>query len=299
MSAEHETNRIVRSWLEQGITALPERVLDSVLDQLPATPQRRPLWPARRFPTMNRPIRYAIAAAAVVVVALIGSRFLPRDTPRVGGPSPTPQITPLVTPAPSVRPKPSPKTLIVPPSGPLEIGRHELNLEGIPMSFEVTTDDWISNGIFGWDKGLVTTPAGAGFIVWEDDADGIFSDPCAQEMAPPVGLTAMDIAEAIASVPLVEIVTAPRDITIDGRHGVEVAIRIPDELPCTPNEYYLWYDTTIAGNARYATDYGMTIRVWILEENGHRLQLDAETYAGSKRALRSEVDAIANSIEFE
>ena len=53
MSTDRDTTRIVRSWLEEGATALPDRVLDAVLDQVPATPQRRPLWPAWRFRQMN------------------------------------------------------------------------------------------------------------------------------------------------------------------------------------------------------------------------------------------------------
>ena len=54
MSADRETNRIVRAWLEEGVSALPDRVLDTVLDELPATPQRRASWPVRRFGEMNR-----------------------------------------------------------------------------------------------------------------------------------------------------------------------------------------------------------------------------------------------------
>ena len=51
MSTDRDTTRIVRSWLEEGVTALPDRVLDAVLDQVPATSQRRSWWPAWRFPT--------------------------------------------------------------------------------------------------------------------------------------------------------------------------------------------------------------------------------------------------------
>ena len=35
MSADRDADRIVRSWLEEGVTALPDRVLDAVLDQVP------------------------------------------------------------------------------------------------------------------------------------------------------------------------------------------------------------------------------------------------------------------------
>ena len=45
MSTDRDVTRIVRSWLEEGATALPDRVLDAVLDQVPSTSQRRPRWP--------------------------------------------------------------------------------------------------------------------------------------------------------------------------------------------------------------------------------------------------------------
>ncbi len=44
MSTDRETTRIVRSWLEDGVTRLPDNVLDAVLDQLPSTHQRRATW---------------------------------------------------------------------------------------------------------------------------------------------------------------------------------------------------------------------------------------------------------------
>ena len=71
MSTERDVTRIVRSWLEEGVTALPDRVLDAVLDQVPATHQRRAWWPARRLREMNTPLRIAVAAVAVVAVAAI------------------------------------------------------------------------------------------------------------------------------------------------------------------------------------------------------------------------------------
>ena len=59
MTTNKEMERIVRSWLEPGLTTLTDDVLDPVLDQLPATPQRRPWWPARRTPTMNKIVGFA------------------------------------------------------------------------------------------------------------------------------------------------------------------------------------------------------------------------------------------------
>ena len=71
MTTERETLHTIGLWLEEGRTRLPDRVLDAVLDQLPATPQRRPSRPARGIPDMSAVAKFEIAAAAVLV-AVVG-----------------------------------------------------------------------------------------------------------------------------------------------------------------------------------------------------------------------------------
>lgn len=93
MSTDRETTRVVRSWLDEGVTKLPDRVLDVVLDQVPATPQRRSGWSAWRSYRMNTYAKLAVAAAAVLVVAVVGYQLLPRSGGIGGpGPSPTPSL---------------------------------------------------------------------------------------------------------------------------------------------------------------------------------------------------------------
>jgi hypothetical protein len=92
MSTDRETTRVVRSWLDEGVTKLPDRVLDLVLDQVPATPQRRSGWSAWRSYRMNTYAKLAAAAAAVLVVAVVGYQFLP-GRPGNGGPGPSPTPT--------------------------------------------------------------------------------------------------------------------------------------------------------------------------------------------------------------
>src|SRR3970040_1990973 len=77
MSTERDMTRIVRSWLRTDEHESADRVLDHVLAQLNATPQRRSWWPARRIADMNNVAKLAIAAAAVVVVAVVGINLLP------------------------------------------------------------------------------------------------------------------------------------------------------------------------------------------------------------------------------
>ena len=98
MSTDRETSRIVRSWLEDGVTALPDRVLDAVLDEVPATPQRRSWWPTRRIAQVNKFVPVAIAAAAVLVVAVIGYNMLPGPGGPGGQPTAVPTVQPTLAP---------------------------------------------------------------------------------------------------------------------------------------------------------------------------------------------------------
>jgi hypothetical protein len=94
MSSDRDTTRIVRSWLEDGVTALPDRVLDNVLGQLPQTPQRRHWWQARRNTFVSNTLKAALAGAAAVAVAavMLGLYFGPSGG--VGPPAPSPSPTP-------------------------------------------------------------------------------------------------------------------------------------------------------------------------------------------------------------
>lgn len=86
MRSERDATRIVRSWLEAGSIAVPERVLDAVLSELPSTPQRRHWWSPWRSRRMNTVMRIAAVTAAGLVPVVVGSRFLPGGS-NVGGPS--------------------------------------------------------------------------------------------------------------------------------------------------------------------------------------------------------------------
>ena len=93
MRTDRETTRFVRSWLEEGVTALPDRVLDAVLDQVPATPQRRRFWSAWRPNQMNLYAKLLAGAAAVLLVAVVGYQFLPGRGLDSGGPTVAPSPT--------------------------------------------------------------------------------------------------------------------------------------------------------------------------------------------------------------
>jgi hypothetical protein len=112
MSTENDVARSLRSWLRENRHEDADRVLDVVFDQIPATPQRRAAWLARRFPTLSTYARYGLVAAAVVLAAVVGIAIYGNS---VGGPPPEGSASF----APSLMPSRSPSALPTPISDPI------------------------------------------------------------------------------------------------------------------------------------------------------------------------------------
>ena len=130
MTTDREALQIIGSWMEDGRTRLPDHVLDAVLDQLPATPQRRRWSPARRIAHMNPLAKYAIATAAVVVIAILGFNFLlSGGDSQVGAP-------------PSTAPSSSPAPLAPTTGAVIDAGRYRWTSPAVDVSFDLP-DGWI------------------------------------------------------------------------------------------------------------------------------------------------------------
>ena len=91
MTANREFNDIARAWLDLMPSEAPDRVVDTVLQAVEATPQVRPSYStSRRFTTMTR---FALAAAAAAAIAIGALIVYTRPSSNVGppsGPSPSP-----------------------------------------------------------------------------------------------------------------------------------------------------------------------------------------------------------------
>ena len=101
MKPDRDATRIVRSWLENGVTQLPDRVLDDVLREIPAIPQRRRSWGGATLPQLNRAAQFGLATAAVLLVVAMGLAVFASGRGvggPIGGPTPTPTPTPMALP---------------------------------------------------------------------------------------------------------------------------------------------------------------------------------------------------------
>jgi hypothetical protein len=302
MPTDHDVTGIVRSWLGTDEHESAERVLNDVLLRLDSTRQRRSWWPTWKYDDMTTIPKLAIAAATVVVLAVVGINLLPA-VGGVGGPAVTPSPSPSPTPTSSATPGPSPtpEAIVIPPGGPLAIGRHDFRLNNVPFSLGLATGDWTSNGSFGIDKGVADTgdllPDGAGFIFWNDPPIGVFADPCAGAKSPPAGSSA-DLTAAVAAIPGTDLVSGPTDVTVGGHPAKHVVITIREDIGCPPTSFFLWYGAA-PGNERFASDTDSTISVWAIDVDGSIVWIDGETYAGAGPAPGQEIQQIIDSIVFE
>jgi len=248
---------------------------------------------------MNRFLALGAAAAVVVLGVFIGLQLFGGN---VAGPGPTVQPSPTLTPPPS----PSPTAAAFPPRGGLSVGRHLFTVNGVPFTLEVSTSGWISAG-FAADldggsinKGQGVSSANAWMPLWS--LDGVYADPCGGVEAPPAGPSVEDLAAAFTTIPGTD-ATEPADVTVGGLPAKLVVVTVPEDIGCAPNEFFLWYDDISCGSespcGRYASALGSTTRIWIVEVDGTRLTIEAETYENARPELEQEIQGMIDSIQFE
>jgi hypothetical protein len=290
MSTEHETTRIVRSWLEEGRTSLPDWVRDDVLDRLPATPQRRSRWPAWRFNPVNTYAKLAIGVAAVAVVAVAGFNLLPRST-GPGGPGPSPTNT-LTTPSPSPSPSPTPEPTASLVAREIRPCCTEDDPRFDSMTFAIMAPpSWGPLEDLGvtahWDG-----PDGDEAFVGLYPGGNLFSDPCLTDEEAgadvPVGPTVDDLVTALVNHPSLD-VTDPVDITIAGYSGKYLDLTIPDDISeCAryqPMDHHI-----------YAQGPGQRWHIWILDVDGVRVLAEGNDYPGTPPETLAEEQAIIESL---
>jgi hypothetical protein len=306
VSTDRDVTRIVRSWLEDGATALPDRVLDSVLDQLPMTSQRRSWWPAWRLREMNSFAKFAIAAAAVVVVAVVSINLLPGQS-GIGGPGPTASPSPSPSPSsPASQPaSASPMTYVEPTF--LTAGTYAISPSGGNPGYTFTLPEgWESRFAVLW-KGR-NGPGEVAFGAWT--VANVYTDPCHWQdspLDPPVGPTVDDLAVAIASQAGRD-ASPVTDVTFGGYPAKRMEISIPaglDVTTCDDGKFSTWLavgenptgaDIPVVASVQLQ---GRTDVLYIVDVDGYRMVMDAWYLPGTPAADVTELENALDSIQIQ
>jgi hypothetical protein len=301
MSTDRDVTRIVRSWLEEGATALPDRVLDNVLDQLPATPQRRAWWPARRFREMNGFARFAVAAAAVVAVAIVGINLYPRPG-GIAGPGPSP------TPSPTQIPSPSQSTVNFTGSfapGTIYTIDDPCCVGASRMTFTVPAAGWAA-----FDPVFVGKNVAGGGDVFDlyispHLVGNLYTGGChwlGTKLDPPVGPTVDDLATAL-NAQAGRGASPPTAVTVGGHPGKKVELSIPQDIDvttCDSNGVFgRWLPADQSNEAQpWTYGNGQHNTVYIIDVDGTRQVIDTMYLPGTSTADRAEIDQIVASVRF-
>jgi hypothetical protein len=301
MTASRDTNRFIRDFLAEGQTELPERVYDAVRSDIDRTRQRVVIAPWKA-PGMNTFAKFAIAAAAVVVVAIVGISLPPARDGASGA-----SVLPPTTSSPAPQPTSSPAAADVPrsaaayPAGGVAIGMHGVTVDGIRLSFILPGSGW--EGHEHYLSKSTKGPQGAEAIIfWTTFPDGDNYIPC-KDLLGSAGPSVADLAAAVSTVPGTDLVSGPSDVTVGGRDAKHVAFFatysvLDNDSVCQPGFFYSWMADQ-NGAMWTETLPGDTVRVWIVDIDGTTLWIQAETHWNAGPDLEQEIQQIVDSIAFE
>jgi hypothetical protein len=301
MTASRDTDRLIRAFLDEGTTELPDVAFDAVRRDIHRTRQRVVIGPWRE-PDMSNLARVAIAAAAVIAVGFAWVNFGPSQSPGVAGrPSPSPAISPA--PSPSAAPSVSVggvqdlKTY-----GPVAPGRYRL---AVSVDGTASTPRLLVTVPAGWttDDGKFIfkdygSDAGLGVGSW--NIDGTVVDPCTDHtpvQPKPSGIDAL--AQALTHQPKTT-AKPPPDVTIDGYRGKVVEVTVATDISkCGNGLDGFWIWTSSSGDGRYVQDSDETDRIWILDVTGQRFTFNVRIPARTTAADRAEFETMLKTIEIE
>ena len=300
MSTDQDTTRIVRSWLRTDEHVSADRILGDVLARLDATPQRRP-WAARRIAPMHPYAKFALATAAVLVVAVVGFNVLAQGSPGPGGSTPSPTAS-----VPSLSPSPSPSPADAPVAGALEAGTYRLSeffhtLR--PFVFTVPdgwrrTDNFVGNGEVAADDGVFGGD-GVSMATWP--VSHIYADSCHWDGTLVRTDTVEDVVAALQA-QTGHASTEPTTTTFAGLPATRIEFSLPADTNvsgCDEQLVRLWPDAGPKEQFGLPIDPGQTFTIYVLEVRGAPQLFIAMRNDRSPAADVAALEEVMASIRFQ
>lgn len=278
--------------------------------------------------------RFVIAAAAVVLVAVVGINMLPRSG-GVGGPGPSPtpsdtslpnaRVSPSVTAAPSPTPAQNQTSSPIPSGSPVALytgaleagtytvtpyspssGGHDCLEPPQPGCTESPANDSIRftfsvpDGWAGFESAiwLATvqnlSPRGAG-MSFDGGAPWLYSDPCDAIRPPDIPVgPTVDDFASALADHPLLDVTNPVDVTLGGYSGKYVNLQVPSDISACTDNLYRPWEPGI-----YAQGPSHRWHLWILDVDGVRAVVMTYDYPETSQQHRAELQAIVDSIRID
>lgn len=254
----------------------------------------------------NNIVRFGLAAAAAVVIVVVGIQLL--GGPNVGPPGPSPSASSA---EPSAEPTPSEPV----PSASSDAGFVLWNAPGEVAITVTLAAGWSGDqggGILEKGPAGADPPDGAGMIVFEGDL-WVYGDPCKwSTTTPDAPATTVDELVAALSAQASRDASAPVDVTVGGYAGKSISLHVPADLAfdanrdftdCDQGKFGSWAAVAGAGPdptpSRYHQGPGQIDDLVILDVNGVVVVFDTAYYAATPAEVVDEIRAIVESATFE
>jgi hypothetical protein len=144
-------------------------------------------------------------------------------------------------------------------------------------------------------KSVVGPQEAEAVIFWTSVADGP-ARPCGRWWGSTVGSMG-DLADAVASAPGTALVLPPSPVTVGGLPAMRVVVTVREDVGCDPGFFYRWR-AGCWGPCWIRSTVGDRISVWVVDVQGKRLFIGAETSARAGAELELEIERIVGSIRF-
>jgi hypothetical protein len=308
MTSSRDPDRLIREFLDDGLTELPDRSYEAVRSHIDNTRQRVVIGPWRKE-QMQRYAMFAIAAAAIVLVAVIGIQFLPGNG-GVGGP-PNPTASP--SPSPSPTPTPTPAALTTTGGTALAAGTYYIDNSypeirgetGLTRLTFTLPAGWVkpnADFLVGKDEGTPTEVMVGPWVV-----SHIFSDACHWDEASivDVGTTADQAMTALASQGS-RTASAVTDATFGGYPAKRIELTVSPTLyttTCTNGILRYW-----PSPGRPVPDFsggmccnttGNIDAIYAVDVAGQSMVVVARHYPGATAQNLAELQGVIDSFQIE
>jgi hypothetical protein len=302
---ERNVDQLLDAWLDLGPDVAPDRVHSAVALEVRTTRQAFgwSRWASERFPSMNNPVRIAVALAAAAVIAFVGFSYLLPDNTGDDDATPTPTVTasPTATPV-AVRPLPPFGTGLNSGTYKLEvIPGSDVSGSGVAATFSIGSG-WQSGGWYIMNPPAFTKSVSFWSVgnVYEDICAADGGVATASELPnPPVGPNVDDLVAALDAQANTDMSRAA-DVVVGGYSGTRVTVTEADPYAdhCIGDDFPrpMWVDPS--GEPGRGIQPGQRDIMWILDVEGQRVVIVATQNQDDIDATES-VAAVIDSLEFE
>jgi hypothetical protein len=171
-------------------------------------------------------------------------------------------------------------------------------VDGVSFSFVIPAQGWeLFDGVF-MSKSTQGPQGAEAIIYWARFPEGALASACASVDIWPPPYSAAGLAAAVASVPGIELISGPSDVTVGGLPAKHVALVVREDTGCDPGFFFNWR-AQMGGAIWDRTYLGDTINVWIVDVDGTRLFIAGATHPDALSYVAEEIEQIIESIRFD